>query len=416
MNPLRPQGSRVSRATSRSEARCEAPKVPKEPGTSENDELLAGVIAQPDDTELRQVYADWLEEHGELDRATFIRTECALAGVPKYDPRWLVHWVWTKEHPNAAPLPALPPGLAWHPFTFERGFAAHLSVPSIGALLEHAPAVFALAPIRSLDIDARGENFPLDRLLASPWLANIRSLRFVLGRFGRDQIQRIVECEWLGRIEKLAFAFAGLTVEGLQPLLGPSPLAPRLRRLDLRHNELGSSLPAFREHALPNLEKLNLERCSIGPAVLRAIVDHPRSPRELLLADNHFGDEGWRVLATARHLQGLRLHKTRPRLAGVRALVESEASATLRWLDVSYNRLGVGAARAIANARHWGELRFLDVGGDMLTDAGTIAIMESTALPSLVGVILHSKHVSDAVRQRALAWADERRAHGLAAS
>lgn len=41
--------------------------------------LLNGVLAAPDDDLARLVYADWLEEHGEADRARFIREQIALA-------------------------------------------------------------------------------------------------------------------------------------------------------------------------------------------------------------------------------------------------------------------------------------------------------------------------------------------------
>ena len=44
--------------------------------TREEFDLLQGVIGAPDDVAPRLVYADWLEEHGELLRADFIRRHC----------------------------------------------------------------------------------------------------------------------------------------------------------------------------------------------------------------------------------------------------------------------------------------------------------------------------------------------------
>jgi uncharacterized protein (TIGR02996 family) len=46
--------------------------------------LIAALRAQPDDGAARQVYADWLETHGDRDRAEFVRTDSAVAG----DPDW----------------------------------------------------------------------------------------------------------------------------------------------------------------------------------------------------------------------------------------------------------------------------------------------------------------------------------------
>lgn len=43
------------------------------------DALLAAVLANPDDDLPRLVYADWLEEHGEPERAEFIRVQVELA-------------------------------------------------------------------------------------------------------------------------------------------------------------------------------------------------------------------------------------------------------------------------------------------------------------------------------------------------
>ena len=49
--------------------------------------LLEAVRDLPHDDLPRLAYADWLEEHGEGDRAEFIRTQIALAGLPAGDPR-----------------------------------------------------------------------------------------------------------------------------------------------------------------------------------------------------------------------------------------------------------------------------------------------------------------------------------------
>ena len=50
-------------------------------------ELLRAICERPDDTALRLVAADWFEERGMLDRAEFIREQCTLDGVPRYDLR-----------------------------------------------------------------------------------------------------------------------------------------------------------------------------------------------------------------------------------------------------------------------------------------------------------------------------------------
>ena len=44
----------------------------------ERAELLRTVIESPDDDAPRLVFADWVEEHGEPERAEFIRLQCRL--------------------------------------------------------------------------------------------------------------------------------------------------------------------------------------------------------------------------------------------------------------------------------------------------------------------------------------------------
>src|SRR5262245_49079200 len=51
------------------------------------DAFLRAIIEHRDDESHRLVYADWLDDHGEYDRAKFIRAACALAGLAGDDPR-----------------------------------------------------------------------------------------------------------------------------------------------------------------------------------------------------------------------------------------------------------------------------------------------------------------------------------------
>lgn len=46
---------------------------------TDHDALLAAIIANPDDDTVRLVYADWLDENGQGERAEFIRVQVALS-------------------------------------------------------------------------------------------------------------------------------------------------------------------------------------------------------------------------------------------------------------------------------------------------------------------------------------------------
>src|SRR5215211_3608080 len=53
---------------------------------SNRDALFQAILAAPDDDAPRLVYADWLDENGDPDRAEFIRVQCRQARLPFYDP------------------------------------------------------------------------------------------------------------------------------------------------------------------------------------------------------------------------------------------------------------------------------------------------------------------------------------------
>ena len=46
---------------------------------TDRDALLRGIIENPDEDAPRLVFADWLEENGEAERAAFIRADIAIS-------------------------------------------------------------------------------------------------------------------------------------------------------------------------------------------------------------------------------------------------------------------------------------------------------------------------------------------------
>src|SRR5262245_12365846 len=53
---------------------------------SDRDAFFQAILHAPDDDAPRLVFADWLDEHGDPDRAEFIRVQCRQARLPFYDP------------------------------------------------------------------------------------------------------------------------------------------------------------------------------------------------------------------------------------------------------------------------------------------------------------------------------------------
>jgi uncharacterized protein (TIGR02996 family) len=80
--------------------------------------LLAAIRAAPDDDAPRLIYADWLNDHGQPERAEFIRIQCELARKDSFALHQRELALLTAHHDAfAGPLAA--PGLQ---FRFRRGF------------------------------------------------------------------------------------------------------------------------------------------------------------------------------------------------------------------------------------------------------------------------------------------------------
>lgn len=61
---------------------------------TERDALLAAILSSPEDDTPRMIYADWLEERGDVERAEFVRGTIARglkASAEKRDGGWFVH-------------------------------------------------------------------------------------------------------------------------------------------------------------------------------------------------------------------------------------------------------------------------------------------------------------------------------------
>src|SRR3982750_4314118 len=87
---------------------------------TDHDPLLAAIIADPDEDTPRLVFADWLDEHGEPERAEFIRVTIggfrpndlhATGGAPRADSEVMRQTIETWR--ACGWQPALPPGVVW---------------------------------------------------------------------------------------------------------------------------------------------------------------------------------------------------------------------------------------------------------------------------------------------------------------
>jgi uncharacterized protein (TIGR02996 family) len=137
-----------------------------------NDAFLQAILDAPDDDTPRLVYADWLDEHGDPERAEFIRVQCELARLRELDPQRV-----GLEAKGRTLLAAA--GTAWvgplvgltKEWIFRRGFVEGITMGGKGFLL-YADYLFKQAPLQ----EVRLRWVYVDHLAALPLLARLSRL------------------------------------------------------------------------------------------------------------------------------------------------------------------------------------------------------------------------------------------------
>jgi uncharacterized protein (TIGR02996 family) len=297
--------------------------------------FLDAVSAAPDDDAPRLVFSDWLEEHGDAERAEFIRVQCELArgaGIAarreslRRRERELLQ---THEDEWLGPLRA-----AVRRAAFVRGFVERVTVHA--HRLNEAAALFSSAPIRHLILlDARD----MAEVVDVPQLRRITTLDLREGcALTAEGARRLANAPHLSGVIHLLLRQCRLNAAAVAAL-AKAPALARLRTLDLYDASWGRKLP------LPLL--------SHSP--------HLTGLTTLVLGGNELGDEGAISLAGEQcRLASLRrLHLTYSQIsdAGARALAASPPLAGLERLDLAGNpisRAGRRALRARFGERaHW---------------------------------------------------------------
>ena len=119
--------------------------------------FLRSIIEQPDDDAPRLIYADWLDEQGNSDRAEFIRLQCGNARTRRE--KELLDWHWERW---AQPLRNFIPRLTRNDIRYRHGFPFRITFRRADDL-EHLPAILKTVPIGEIDLDFDGnENVDLD--------------------------------------------------------------------------------------------------------------------------------------------------------------------------------------------------------------------------------------------------------------
>jgi uncharacterized protein (TIGR02996 family) len=357
--------------------------------------LLQAIGDDPDDDEVRLVYADWLEDNGQLERAAFIRAQVQLARMHEDDPErpaLVARERALLEAHSKVWLDALPPldGAKWHP-SFHRGFVNGATAQTWKAFDSQAETIFAAAPVEWVCFNSLTPRTA--RSLAwSPRLERIRRLD-LQGRMVRDErVLTLLRSPYLCRLVELRLRGTA------------APPGGQFEEPGRAVAQAVADAPALKD-----LTSLHLWHLGIGWEGAAALADSPylKGLTELDLAHSgspnvpgggHIGPGGALALARSpylRHLEVLKLggQQIGP---GVGALAAWRRLAGLRVLDLQGNNVGPAGVRALARSPHLAGLVDLDLQSNGTGDEGARALADSPQLRRFTRLALSRNEVGDA--------------------
>jgi uncharacterized protein (TIGR02996 family) len=394
--------------------------------------FLEAVRAAPDDDGPRLVYADWLDERGDHDRAEFIRVQCELArldpadaGVPdlhvrqlemlaEHEQEWLGDW--------SERL------IRWE---FRRGFLHAVRITP-GPFLDHGEELFRRHPVEEVTFaNDRGE--PLEpeavrEVVAAPAMGLVRWLDAsgcrpdepMWAMFGGE----VATNAWLGelaqashvtRLEGLSLAGGtrmgrGDINPGVFARFAAAPHLAGLRELDLSTAYRGEG-PVNREAILEalahgafaaNLTSFAFQNHGVEDVRLSTRAGEPRLPSLRVLRDGtpRRPAEGtdlasWPALAHVAELtiSDLRINDEDTSDGPVLQLLASpHLSPRLRRLDVSGVCKSTHSVSALAGCATLRGLQWLGFGYNGLTEAKMAALIASPHLGNLEALHMGSEY------------------------
>jgi uncharacterized protein (TIGR02996 family) len=217
--------------------------MPRKKALTQQEAFLQAIVEDPRDDVTRLVYADWLEENGQPERAQFIRAQVALATAAPDDPRRKAlereerKLLRGRKATWKAELPKLK-GVNWG--EFDRGFVGSVTFVSAYRYHQHAARVTRAAPIEVITFRPRrwGDRISTTGLANSPHLAKVRVLCLAQQNLNDESIETLMASKHLGSLEVLDLSHNQIGDPGAGQLAEAAGL-PRLDTLDLAHNQIG---------------------------------------------------------------------------------------------------------------------------------------------------------------------------------
>lgn len=344
--------------------------------------FLDAIFERYDDDRPRLVYADFLDDAGEPERAELIRVQLALPRLGEDDPRRALLNDRKDEllARNRAAWTAALSGLV-ESVDFRRGIPDSASVDA-RTFLECGDELFAKLRVRRLRL--RDAAPVVAKLFASPLLAHVRELDLCNADLRNPGVALLARSAHLRNLEALDLGFNNLEDAGVEVLARSSGL-PNLTALALNDNDsiTADGLRSLAESPFfAGLTSLDVSGNDINETGVAALVASPAMARlhSLRLNNNRIGDAGVTALANsslvARMLRAEQRLEVRGNFigpAGAAALAASRALVTCAALDLTRNDLKDEGAAALLRSPHLGGLKVLRLARNQLTDAGITA-------------------------------------------
>jgi uncharacterized protein (TIGR02996 family) len=206
------------------------------------DAFFQDILEHPDDDTPRLIFADWLDDHGDPDRAEFIRLQCRLARetdplLPAVrDMRIRENTLFHQHNRTWAGPVVCSLAQGWG---FRRGFVSFINA-SASQLVGHCDELFRAAPIQHLRL-LYPRDFLAD-LLSSPQLVRLGFLDLHAGYttpIGDDGLTLLAQCPYVKSLNGLLLNANDIGPYGITALTA-SPYLGQLRWLDLSANRLGT--------------------------------------------------------------------------------------------------------------------------------------------------------------------------------
>jgi uncharacterized protein (TIGR02996 family) len=352
--------------------------------------FLQAIAEEPDDDIHRLVFADWLEDQGQPERAQFIRLQVEMARNPA---QRMQHYSRVYEMERTHRDTWAQGLLHLKGLVFKRGMLEVLPLSRFVGLKEKDRE---LIDVRVCVIDTTAIR-RLTTLLAS------EQVRYLVGLIGDRRLDPALlevldRCGNLTSLRHLNLARA-INADGVRALAG-LPLLAQLHSLDLGYSRCGNVLlDLVGSRYFPRLRRLELELCHLIDAAAQSIAGSEKLEdlTYLDLSRNYILTTGGNALAASVHLKNLTHLDLTGNKLGVtarQALADATAFPRLRYLamdgHVIQNEAGVGLARVQAWARDASSARPTSLD---LTDAGMTAeafreLLATPAFESVTSLIL----------------------------